>query len=69
MKPKYHNVLEPCSCKKKCYIINDQRRKIINEQFWHKSYERQGDWLIQVVKPVEVQRVRLRGERKMAKSV
>ena len=45
-----HTDLEPCQCRRRCYEdINDARRIRINEQFWKKSYERQGDWLIQVV--------------------
>ena len=49
--PRIHTVLEPCQCRKWCYEdIDDARRIRINEQF---SYERQGDWLIQVVIPVK----------------
>ena len=55
--PEY-TVLERSQCIKRFY----EDKKRINEQFWQKSYERQGDWLIQVVKSVNVKMARLGGE-------
>ena len=55
--------MERCHCNKRCYEdIDDVRRKRVNEQFRQNSNERQRDWLIQVVKPVDVKRVKLDGE-------
>ena len=35
-----------------------------NDQYWKESYERQGDWLIQTVKPNDMHRIRLNGEQR-----
>ena len=58
-----HDVLGPCQCKKNCYQNIDQERMLaINNQIWKKTYQQQGNWLIQVVKSVEKQQERLRNE-------
>ena len=59
-------VLKACCCKKKYYEkIDDVSRNKINVQFWSKTFTGQGDWLMQVVKPVDVKRERVRSQERM----
>ena len=57
-----HPMLEPCSCKKlKCITkIDENRRTDVHRQFWEMTYKEQGIWLMQKVKPFEIQRRRPR---------
>ena len=56
-------VLESCVCKQNCLMkISEERRRDINQQYWLKSYERRGDWLLYNVRREEIKRIRVRME-------